>query len=148
MSEFTRYTLKNSRNTGHFRFPEHKEKMEEMREAVEDVLRQGTFNGEYTTVTKGVGSEKNFVFDDMSNRHAFLSMTEDRKAICDMQYQLSKDSNISKDLFGMWTPPLPEATRMTTTYIINNNYSSCHRTVWTDKCTTVLFDEQTPTEFQ
>ena len=98
-------------------------------------------------MTKGVGGENNFVFDDMSNLHAFLSMTEDRKAICDMQYQLNKDSNISKDLFGMWTPPLPEATRMTTTYITNNNYSSCYRT-WTDKYTTVLFDEQTPTKFQ
>ena len=31
---------------------------------------------------------------------------------------------------------------------INNTYSSCHRTAWTDKYTAVLFDEQTPTEFQ
>ena len=47
----------------------------------------------------------------------------------------------------MWTRPLPEATRMTTTKY-NNTYSSCHRTAWTDKYTAVLFDEQTPTEFQ
>ena len=27
--------------------------------------------------------------------------------------------------------------------MINNNFPSCHRTAWTDKYTTVLFDEQT-----
>lgn len=51
---------------------EHKKKMEEMHKDLEVVLRQATFNGKYTTVTKGVGGENNFVFDDMSNLHAFL----------------------------------------------------------------------------
>lgn len=128
---------------------EHKKKMEEMREDVEVVLRQATFNGKYTTVTKGVGGENNFVFDDMSNLHAFFSMTEDRKAKCNMQYQLNRDSNILKDLAQVWNVD----TTMTRSYsddydMINNNFSSCHRTAWTDKYTTVLFDEQTPTEFQ
>lgn len=128
---------------------EHKKKMEEMREDVEDVLRQAKFGGEYTTVTKGVGGENNFVFDDMSNLHAFLSMTEDRKAKCDMQYQLNKDSNILKDLALVWNVDTTITGSYSDDYdIINNNYSSCYRTVWTDKYTTVLFDKQTPTEIQ
>ena len=68
--------------------------MEEMREDVENVLKHAKFGGEYMTVAKGVGGENHFVFDDMSKLYAFLSMTEDRKAKCDMQYQLNKDSNI------------------------------------------------------
>ena len=91
---------------GPFQFPnlsvdsvEHRKKMEEMREDVENVLKHAKFGGEYTTVTKG---ENHFVFDDMSNLHSFLSMTEDRKAKCDMQYQLNKDSNILKDLAQIW----------------------------------------------
>ena len=128
---------------------EHKKKMEEMREDVEAVLRHATFNGEYTTVTKGVGGENNFVFDDMSNLHAFLSMTEDRKAKCDMQYQLNKDSNILKDLAQVWNVHTTITGSYSDDYdIINNNYASFHRTAWTDKYTTVIFDEQTPTEFQ
>ena len=141
---------------GPFQFPnlhvdsvEHKKKMEEMREDVENVLKHAKFGGEYTTVTKGVGGENHFVFDDMSQLHAFLSMTEDRKAKCDMQYQLNKDSNILKDLAQIWNVD----TTITGSYSddydkINNTYSSCHRTAWTDKYTAVLFDEQTPTEFQ
>ena len=57
--------------------------MEEVRKDMEDALSQATFNGEYTTVTKGVGGDKNFVFDDMSNlssQCAFFSMIEDHKA--------------------------------------------------------------------
>ena len=61
--------------------------MEEMREDVGDVLKQARFGGEFTTVTKGVGGEDNFVFDDMTNLYAFLSMTEDRKAKSGMQYE-------------------------------------------------------------
>ena len=84
-----------------FQFPnlhvdsvEHKKKMEEMSEDVENVLKHAKFGGEYMTVAKGVGGENHFVFDDMSKLYAFLSMTEDCKAKCDMQYQLNKDSNI------------------------------------------------------
>ena len=125
------------------------QKMEEMREDVEDVLRQATFNGEYTAVTKGVGCENNFVFDVMSNLHAFLSMTKDRKAKCDMQYQLNKDSNLLKGPGSSLECGHDHYRSYSDDYnIINNNYSSCHRTAWTDKYTTVLFDKQTPTEFQ
>ena len=36
----------------------------------------------------GIGGEDNFVFYNMTNLYAFLSMAEDHKAKCDMQYQL------------------------------------------------------------
>ena len=128
---------------------EHKKKMEEMREDVEDVLKQARFGGEFTTVTKGVGGEDNFVFDDMTNLHSFLSMTEDRKAKSGMQYELNKDSKISKELAQVWNVD----TSITGSYaddyeIINNNFSCSHRTAWADKYTTVLFDEQSPSNFQ
>lgn len=61
---------------------EHKKAMYEMREDVEDVLKQAQFGGKYTMVTKGVGEEKNFVFNDMKNLYAFLAMNEDQKAKC------------------------------------------------------------------
>ena len=128
---------------------EHKKKMEEMREDVEDVLKQARFGGEFTTVTKRVGGEDNFVFDNMTNLHSFLSMTEDRKAKSGMQYELNKDSKISKELTQVWNVD----TTITGSYaddyeIINNNFSCSHRTAWADKYTTVLFDEQSPSNFQ
>ena len=100
-------------------------------------------------MTIGVEGENNFVFDDMSNLHAFLPMTEFRKAICDMPYCLNKDSNTLNDLAQVWNVDKTISRSYLDDYdIINNRYSSCHQTAWTDKYTTVLFDKQTPTEFQ
>lgn len=66
-----------------------------------------------------------------------------------MQYQLNKDSNIVKDLSQVWNVDTTIIESYSDDYdIINNNYSSCHRTAWTDKYTTVLFDEQAPSESQ
>ncbi|KAJ7394611.1 hypothetical protein OS493_000429 [Desmophyllum pertusum] len=127
---------------------EHKKKMEEMRENVEDVLKHATFGAKYTMITKGVGDESNFVFNDMTNLHTFLSMNEDRKAKCDMEYELNKGSIILNDLAKIWDVD----TKMTGSYaedyeILNNKYSSLHRTAWSDKYTTVVYDEESPPEF-
>ena len=63
---------------GPFQIPNLK-KMEEMHENV-DVLKQTRFGT--------IGGKDNFVVYDMTNLYAFLSMNEDHKAKCDMQYQL------------------------------------------------------------
>ena len=51
-----------------------------MRENVKDVLNQARFGGLEVKIT--------LFFYNMTNLYAFLSMTEDHKAKCDMQYQL------------------------------------------------------------
>ena len=38
----------------------------------------------------------------MTNLQTFLSMNEDRKAKCEMQYQLNKNSNILTELSQVW----------------------------------------------
>lgn len=91
---------------GPFQFPnlhvdivEHKKKMEEMREDVEDELKHAKFGGEYSNILKG----------------------------------LAQIWNVDTTITGSYSDDYDK---------INNNYSSCHRTAWTDKYTAVLFDEQ------
>ena len=128
---------------------EHETKIEEMSDSVLDVLKGAKFAGKYTTVMKGVGCEKSFVFDDVANLHAFLAMNEDRKAKCAMQYELNKPSNILKELNRVWNVDMSMAGSYAEDYdIIKNNHATNHRTAWKDKYTTVIFEEETAPEFE
>lgn len=129
---------------------EHETKIEEMGDSVLDVLKGAKFIGKYMTVMKGVGCEKSFIFDHVANLHAFLVMNEDRKAKCDMQYELNKPSNILKELNRVWNVDMDMS--MAGSYaedydIIRNNHATNHRTAWRDKYTTVIFEETAP-EFE
>ena len=98
---------------------------------------------------KGVGCENSFVFDDVANRHAFLAMNEDRKAKCGMQCELNKTSNILKELNRVWNVDISMTGSYAEDYdIIKNNHATNHQTAWTDKYTTVIFDEETALEFE
>ena len=127
---------------------EHKKAMYEMREDVEDVLKQAQFGGKYTMVTKGVGEEKNFVFNDMKNLYAFLAMNEDQKAKCAMVYKLNEDSKILSELARIWDVDPAFTGSYAHDYEILNNHLTSRRTAWTDKYTTVVYDEESPIEFE
>lgn len=118
---------------------EHKKALCEMREDVEDALKQAQFGGKYTMVTKGVGGENNFVFNDMKNLYAFLAMNEDQKAKC-----TNEDSKILSDLAQIRDVD----PAFTGSYEILNNHLTSRRTAWTDKYTTVVYDEESPIEFE
>ena len=107
-----------------------------MREEFEYVLKQAKTGEKYTMLMKEVGSENNFVFSDITNLHAFLSMREDCKAKCEMQYKVNKDSNIMKELNQVWDMAMTFCGSYSDDYdIVNNRHSCSHQTTWTDKYT-------------
>ena len=58
-------------------------------------------------------------------------------------------SYILKELNEVWNFDMTMSGSYSDDYeIVNNKYSTSHRTTWTDKYTAVLFDEETPSEFE
>lgn len=51
---------------------------------------------------KGIGSEENYVYDDIANLQKFLCFNEDRKGKCEMTYDINKKSQVASSLSDIW----------------------------------------------
>ena len=84
----------------------------------------------------------------MKNLYAFLAMNEDQKAKCAMVYKLNEDSKILSDLARIWDVDPAFTGSYAHDYEILNNHLTSRRTAWSDKYTTVVYDEVSPIEFE
>ena len=113
--------------------------MEKMCELVENCLQQGIFDGSPLEVFHGV-KQNSFLFNDEEQSKSFLSLSEERKNMCDWNYKINK-SSLFCDLLAVWNiNPDFQSTYLEDYQMLNNCLPDVDvRTAWRDKYTTAIY---------
>jgi hypothetical protein len=121
---------------------EHVDSLNKLRDDIREELNMASFGGTHTLVMNGIGDEENFVFNDSKNLEEFLRMNEEAKQNCEMQYFPNVNSNIFQELVDTWGID-PDFTGLySDDYdIVCDNHDDKNQMAWTDKYTTVIFNE-------
>lgn len=126
---------------------EHVDDLNNLRDGIREELNQASFGGARTLVINGIGDENNFVFNDSKNLDEFLRMNEESKQKCETQYFPNVNSKIFQELVDCWGIDEDFTGIYSDDYnALCENYGGKNKTAWTDKYTTVIFNENSLAE--